>query len=922
MQIMRHRLPIILFILITQTARAQVLTGSLFGSVKDGSGAVLPLAKVKILSPVLFSGVMITPMNDRGQFRFPELPPGSYSIEIESPGFASYRETEIRIEVGASVERNVVLPVSSISESITVTTSASSLDARRIGVSNQFGVGELRSVPVRRYSMFDFIKAAPGVSASSASSGTNNSVSAFGGGVNENVFLLDGNNFTCPCSGGAAPQPDVDVIEEVQVQSVGAPAEYGNTQAAVFNIVTKQGSNNFRYDASYYGQGDGLTSHPVALFCPNCSLQQTRYARDMYRDFTTHLGGPIVRDRVWFYGGYQYLRDYDSQPGTDPKFPRTDKYDKIFWKLTAQITSKLKLMHSFHDEFWVSPERPTLSKPFDTTVRTSGSRPTSTLAQLSYVVSNKTLVDAQVSRFVGPQESLPSSGDRTTPNHVEQTTGLWSGGPQSFGDFKIARTAIKGSLSHYISNVLSTDHEIKAGFQYEDGRHETYSAMPGGVRYTDIGSQPFQAIFRAPSTTGGQFRTSGIFLDDSIRLFSRLTLNPGVRFDHSRAFSPDLAARDALGNKTSTTIPGLGTLYTWNVVSPRVGAAFKITSDGKTVVRTSYSRFFQGILTGELAPIHPGMTPITDARFDATTGQYSRIVSITYPQTNIAIDSHTRDPYTNQYSLSIDREFPSRLAASIAYVRKDGHDVISWTDTGGVYAPRTTTLPNGQVLPVLALVNSTADRRFLLTNPDGYFLKYNGMTITLRKIQSRRWSLMSSYTFSKAEGLEPSSNGPAGIGQFSSTFGNSITFGRDPNSLTNARGELPNDRTHMFRTMGSIEIPKVRFTIASNFQYLSGLPWAATASVSLPQGLQRILLEQRGTRRLSPQKLWDLRVSKSLQIAESARIELLADVLNVLNSSAEEGLVDDNLFSQNFSRPNVFVDPRRAMMGIRFVFGR
>ena len=78
----------------------------------------------------------------------------------------------------------------------------------------------------------------------------------------------------------------------------------------------------------------------------------------------------------------------------------------------------------------------------------------------------------------------------------------------------------------------------------------------------------------------------------------------------------------------------------------------------------------------------------------------------------------------------------------------------------------------------------------------------------------------------------------------------------------------------------------------------------------------------RGSRRLFPQTLLDLRLSRSLRIGETARIELLADVFNVLNSTAEEGLADDNRFSQNFGRPSVFVDPRRAMLGIRFLFGR
>jgi hypothetical protein len=123
--------------------------------------------------------------------------------------------------------------------------------------------------------------------------------------------------------------------------------------------------------------------------------------------------------------------------------------------------------------------------------------------------------------------------------------------------------------------------------------------------------------------------------------------------------------------------------------------------------------------------------------------------------------------------------------------------------------------------------------------------------------------------------------------------------------------------------MGSMSIPRTGLVIAGNFQYLTGLPWAATTSLSLPQGVQRILLEPRGSRRLSSQNLLDLRLSKPLHLGERGQAELLLDLLNVFNSTAEEGLVDDNFFSHtSFGRPNVFVDPRRAMFGVRFILGR
>jgi hypothetical protein len=168
-------------------------------------------------------------------------------------------------------------------------------------------------------------------------------------------------------------------------------------------------------------------------------------------------------------------------------------------------------------------------------------------------------------------------------------------------------------------------------------------------------------------------------------------------------------------------------------------------------------------------------------------------------------------------------------------------------------------------------------------------------------------------------GLLPSS-GTTAAGSQTSSIG-TTTFGRDPNDLTNARGRLPNDRPHVFRLMGTVAVPKAGFRIAANLQYFSGKPWAATAQIALPQGDQRILLEPRGSRRLSSQSVLDLRVSRTVAMGGLARVEVLIDVLNALNDTAEEALASDNLFSPNFGQANVFLDPRRVMIGVRLNVG-
>ena len=136
---------------------------------------------------------------------------------------------------------------------------------------------------------------------------------------------------------------------------------------------------------------------------------------------------------------------------------------------------------------------------------------------------------------------------------------------------------------------------------------------------------------------------------------------------------------------------------------------------------------------------------------------------------------------------------------------------------------------------------------------------------------------------------------------------------------------MPNDRPHVARLMGSVDVPRTGVVVAGNFQHFSGKPWAASALVALPQTgnqpSQRILLEPRGTRRLSSQTLLDLRISRPFAIG-AARVEFLFDVLNALNDTAEEAVASDNFFSATFGQPTVFMDPRRAMLGIRVNLGR
>jgi hypothetical protein len=551
-----------------------------------------------------------------------------------------------------------------------------------------------------------------------------------------------------------------------------------------------------------------------------------------------------------------------------------------------------------------------------------------TFGHLTHTSAN-TVWDVRVGRFDYSQETSPSTGNRTTPNRTDLVTGVWSGAPQQVGTINQIRSTAKATISRYQPGLWGADHEWKMGGQFDRAEHRALLVIPTGMRFNDREGQPSQAVFSDPSNAGGRFITAAAFASDALTVGNRFTINAGVRFDHNLGISQDLRKLDAEGRETGNIVRGLGTLYTSNVLSPRLGMTAKLSADGRTLLRVSYGRFNQGILTGELSPIHPGQSRVTTAAFDPATGGYTRITSVNDPAINLQLDRNTRTPRTDAYSIGVDREVGRKLMLTIAYVRKDGGDFIGWTDVGGQYVGGTRTLPDGRSLPVSVLVNGTAARRFLLTNPDGYSLTYNGLATVFEKRRSDGWQAFGSYTFSRAYGLQAYSGTTAAGPQVSTVgappvlFAPPVTFGRDPNDLTNAGGRLPNDRPHMFRAMGSIDVRRTGFLVAANLQLSSGKPWAATGLVSLPQNTeQRILLEPRGSRRLSSQALLDVRLSKTISFGGVGRIELLVDVLNALNDTAEEGLASDNLFSSNLGQPVVFVDPRRAMVSVRLNLGR
>ena len=373
--------------------------------------------------------------------------------------------------------------------------------------------------------------------------------------------------------------------------------------------------------------------------------------------------------------------------------------------------------------------------PFVATQRQHAHVPTMTFGHLTHTLSANTLWDVRVGRFVYCVRTIRARVDWTMPNRFDRSTRVNSDAPPQVGGLALIRTTAKATLTHYQRELLRA---VTSGDRHGDRKGRAPSACnhSGGIRYVDDNGQPFRPFLALRRSAGGQFIRRPLFATDAMTIGERLTVNAGLRFDHSRAISQDLKAVDCKGVKPATIIRGLGTLYTWNVLSPRLGVTAKLSADGRTILASKLWAVPPGRVDGEIGPNHPGLAPITTMAFDPATGGYTTSRLRRRSQLNLWIDPETRSPRT-------DRVLDWRGSrAALDGCRRDclyPQDRQRLSSHGPIWEANTeksrercrTAKRAGSVL-----VNSTAARRFLVTNPDGYFVKYNGLVIAAEKRRS------------------------------------------------------------------------------------------------------------------------------------------------------------------------------------------
>ncbi|MFN7979615.1 MAG: TonB-dependent receptor [Vicinamibacterales bacterium] len=876
----------------------------------DESGAVLPGVTVTLRGRGV-PGAPTAVTNENGVYRFPNLPPGAYEISAELPGFATVTQTNIPVALGGTADIPVQMKVSTQQETITVTAEAPVVDASSTEVATNYGREWVENAPVRRFTFFDLINAAPGVSPSTSTSSRSQS---FGSATNENMYLLDGTDFTAPSTGAAWPWPNTDAIEEVQVLSLGAPADYGNLAGAVFNVVTRQGSNQFKGDGNVYFMNQSLTGRNTT----DAQDGGLPYNRDQFLDTTWQLGGPIMKDKFWFFGSFQYQKDSDSQPGTDPDYPALSTAKRYFFKFNYQINQNNRIQAQIHNDYYEIPQRATANDaPSSVSVET-GNNPSPGILWSS-VLTPTTVFEARFSGFYGVDHGDPlNGGPRTARRYIDLDTGAVTGGIYGWYDGKAQKTAFSGKVTKYADDFMGGSHDFKVGVQFNSGLGEyTYGNNDYIYTYSGVPSYGYTQL---PWNQGGRVKAIGAFADDTYKV-GRATFNVGLRFDRSRAYFVAQDFLDATGKPTGQQSKAVDNVFTWTAFSPRLGVNFKLNDSGSTLLKAHYGRYYRGIVTNEFDNATPSITTkyLFDGVYDSR-GNPLGTSPVSFPSI-LTVDPDLSNPHTDQFIVALEQQVGADLGFSVNYVGKRSRNQTAYNDIGGRYSlVNYTGAPAGANVPQVYRLTG-GSRLFQLQNDDRMFSDYNGVAFEVKKRMSHRWQANFGLTLSKSTGRQGSSSARSTPTTNQSSVAG--VFGQNPNDYINSDGRLIGDRPVVMKTQFVYQAPW-GIMASMNFQSQSGKPIfteirVPTSVTGLPTS--RILANVvDGSNRTPQWTTLDARAEKEFKLGGTSELAVFGDFLNLTNSDATESVLDRRIGNANQDVPSRFILPRRLMIGAKFRF--
>jgi len=627
-RVIRGTLLLAAFLAITASSFAQEL-GSVAGVVKDASGAVLPGVTVEAASPALIEKVRAAVTDGSGQYRIINLPPGVYSVTFSLTGFSNVRREGLEVSIGVAVAVNADLKVGAVAETITVTGETPIVDVQTAAQTRSVTAQAFKELPSGG-SWIQMAALVPAIRASNTDVGgvlgdqTGAQVSAHGGLPGDGVSMIDGmrigNMYISSNLTNMSLSPLL--FDEVNVQLSGQMADTG-TNGVIMNAIPRSGGNRFSGSLLGNGSGPALQGSNVTANLNARGLTGASTTLKRLYDFNGAIGGPIKKDKLWFYATSRYFtneyylasRFYATDASAIVRandsarqaYAGTYTYDNN-GRVTWAISPKQKFSSWYAFQYKVDPHW--LQQIF--TVSPEAARITTWHTQLStskwtYAATNKLLFELGMMAGASPdtikadldQIGACSSQGALAPRCIsiaEQTgfggaiAGMSYRAPTGFDfDDRLPSQSFTGSMTY-----VTGSHSAKIGFDMQRGRfwRGDNNNSTGGLWYTTTAGVPTFVTIQSP-VTGYQNNLNynlGIYLQDRWTM-SRLTLAGGVRIDMQNESTEAFTAGPHrwLPNR-NISFAAVENVPNWKDINPRVSAAYDLFGNGKTALKASASR--------------------------------------------------------------------------------------------------------------------------------------------------------------------------------------------------------------------------------------------------------------------------------------------------------------------------------------------
>ncbi|HTK30034.1 MAG TPA: TonB-dependent receptor [Vicinamibacterales bacterium] len=641
-----RRLPALFLIAITwtATARAQV-TGSVAGTIRDASGGVLPGATVTLSGPSLQRQSVTTTTAADGTYRLPLVPPGAYQVAAELAGFSGETRRNVEVVLNQQTTLDFVLRVAGVAESVQVSAEAPVVEVTRSAPTSSVGQRTIDNLPLNGRNFTDLIALVPGAKPDPAVTNSSSTMEIFGERAGAVSYLVDGAENNDPVYGGPLLRFTQDSIREFEVITTGYEAEFGRAQGGVANIVTRSGTNDYDGRAFWFVRNNRLDASnvPPPSPLPPGYVQPAPPKLERYQWGGT-LGGPIVRDRAFFFGSFEKLNE-----------TRGLNFDLT--KIPAFVRSGIATPQSTED-FGLAPENQGFTGLLKGDLN-AGPRHHLTASFNRSTLTNSGLVSSPVSGTLALPSAAATRDQPATSGVVRETavfrdsmfletTGdyvrgergnnlgqarrseplllLLNGGNGGFmqtgapfggkTDQLSQRFQIQQSLS-LIGRAFGGDHQVKGGWDYNHVALTGFQQVQNDVEYSadflnpnqaQVMGQNFQAygfqqsaarFFTFPSNASGgtdlNVRSSdfALYAQDRWQVRPAVTVNAGLRYDYSSLFGDYKKA-----------------------IAPRLGMAWDVGGRHRTIVKADYGLFFDRNLLAETLDIPEKGGLFTTSLFD------------------------------------------------------------------------------------------------------------------------------------------------------------------------------------------------------------------------------------------------------------------------------------------------------------------